>query len=91
MGFFLIGQLYSHQSGWGFLANAPPRPSINVMLIHDDGTRSDLDIILRWYTGKPVQVLVLTRRDRNGNLVDAGSRQLSDDDIVDPDRLLTLR
>lgn len=81
--------LHSHRSSWAFLSYASPRPSISVALIHDDGTRSDLGIILKGYTGKPTPFLVLTRRDHNGLFVDAASRQLSNEDISDLERLLS--
>jgi len=83
--------LRSHRSSWGFLVDAPPHPSISVALVHDDGTRSELDIILRWYTGKPAQLLVLTRRDRNGKFMDGASRQLSNEDISGLEGLLAVR
>lgn len=83
--------LHSHRSSWGFLVDTSPRSSVKVALVHDDGTRSDLDIILKWYTGKPVQLLVLTRRDRNGKFVGAASRQLSNEDISDLEGLLAVR
>jgi hypothetical protein len=75
--------VHSHRSSWVMLAYAPPSPSISAALIHVDGTRSDLDIILKSYTGTPSQSLVLTRRDSSGKFVDAASRQLSNEEVSD--------
>jgi hypothetical protein len=80
--------LHSHRANWVMLAYAPPRPSISIALIHTDGTRSNLDIILKSYTGAPSQLLVLTRRDSNGKFLDAASRQLSNEEVSDVEGLL---
>jgi hypothetical protein len=82
--------LHAHRSSWEMLAYAPPRPSISVALVHTDGTRSDLNIILKSYNGTPSQLLVLTRRDRDGKFVDAASRQLSNEELSGVEGLLAV-
>ena len=82
--------LHAHRASWDMLTYAPPRPSTSVALIHTDGTRSDLNIILKTYGGAPSQLLVLTRRDRDGKFIDAASRQLSNEELSDVERLLAV-
>jgi hypothetical protein len=73
--------LYSHQLNWSLLVSSPPRPSISITLFHDNGTRSALDFILRWYGGKPVKLLVLWRQDDTGKSLGGVIRQLSNEDL----------
>lgn len=84
--------LHSHRLGWGLLFASPPRPSISVAVVHDDGTRSELDIILKWYTAaKPVKLMALRRRDRTGKVLDVGIRNLSNEEIADLKGILAVR
>lgn len=75
--------LHSHRSGWTFLAGPPPRASIRISLVHNDGTRSDLDIILISYTGQPARQLVLTRQDHGGGILDKAARTLSNEEVAE--------
>jgi hypothetical protein len=83
--------LHSHRLGWGLLFASPPRPSISVAVVHDDGTKSELGIILKWYTAaKPVQLLVLRRRDHNEKVLDVAIRYLSNEEIADLEGILAV-
>lgn len=88
----VLGQwLHAHRSGWDFLAGSPPRPSIEVILVHDDGTRSRLDIITNWYGATSARLLVLWREDQNGKVLDAAIRKLSSEELATLERLLAAK
>jgi len=80
-----------HRSDWGILSGPLPRSSIEVALVHEDGSQSDLSIILHWYGGEPARLLILRLKDRDGKSKDIATRTLTDDDISSLGRLLTTK
>ena len=59
----------------------PPGSSIGVALVHEDGSQSELGIILHWYDGAPARRLILTQKDHDGKIVEIVTQKISDEEI----------
>ena len=71
--------LKSHESGWHMVVASPPFPSYSVLLIHTDGSRTQIDMFsVNESWRKTVHVF---SSDKNGKFIFGGMQQVAEQEL----------
>lgn len=71
--------LKSHESGWQMVVASPPFPSYSVLLIHADGSRTQIDMFsVNESWRKTVHVF---SSNKNGEFIFSGMQQVSEQEL----------